>query len=190
MSRFNRGAVLVELVLILPILVLFSFGCFEIHNQIQVQNYLLTTSYRLALWTSMNADYATNVPNYFTQLIAEGAPYNMAANGTLIITGLVTAGSTTTNSIRWYRAKNASLNSGNMNHAATAAPVGYGSVVTTTYPKLYFSGTGSTTPTTIQTIVVEVIYNYTPLYYSGLGGSKTLRYTIPIDYRGTSFPSS
>lgn len=166
MKNFNKGSVQIEFVLVLPILIMLSFGAFEVHRFITLNTSLKTAAYSVALWGSRDA--RRNLIRQHIDVVSLDNPeLKVGENASIIVTG-ITAGRGTQNLIKW----SVSRGTGTSN-------------VTSSYPILYDRRLYKSP---IDSIIVEVSYNYTPLFFSF--ASKVLRYQVCVDYRGIDFPQS
>lgn len=161
MSLDNRGTVLVEFAILVPVLVLLCFGFYEIHRYISISTYMKTAGYRLIRWATVDRT-AGSVQNYVTCLLNEGSAYNMSTNGTFIITRM-----------------NSGTNSGNTSISTIYKyPATAPSSVTNSFPNLVNSGATNAN----STIVIELRYQYVPVFYQFT--SKTISQVYCCDYRG------
>ena len=164
MKISKKGAAQIEFIIVLPILILLSFGAFELYRFVTLNTSLKTSAYNIALWSSRDAS-ASFINQTIDVITLDYPDLAVSTNASVIVTGL-TAGLGTQNTIKW-----AILRGSGTSNVTPSNPILYDSVL--------YQGP-------IDSIVVEINYNYVPLFFGF--ASKILKYQVCIDYRGSNFP--
>lgn len=160
MKNFNtKGAVLIEFIILLSVLLLLFFGFFELYIFFSIKYYLQTSAYKIALWASKDSTNS-HINTYIDIILSEGDQHNMAKNGTIIVSG-VAAGGTSFNTVTWIIQRGLDA-----------------SKVSSTSPVLYSSNFAEKK---INSVVVELFYNYQPHFFSF--SPKKISYSVCIDSR-------
>jgi Flp pilus assembly protein TadG len=160
MKNFNtKGAVLIEFIISLSVLLLLFFGFFELYRFFSIKCYLQTSAYKIALWASKDSTNS-NINTYIDIILSEGDQHDMAKNGTVIISG-VAAGGTSSNTITWVIQRGLDA-----------------SKVSSTWPVLYNNNFAEKK---INSVIVELFYNYQPHFFSF--SPTKISYSACIDSR-------
>jgi Flp pilus assembly protein TadG len=145
-TQESRGASLVEFTLLLPLLIVISLGIYETTHYVMLKTKLNEIAQGIATWVSAETSTAT-ITDCLIGANLMGTNYNFSKAGGVVVSGLQQVGTTSAQQLVWQQAS-----------------TGATSTITTN------STTGDVTsaPFTIlldtKVIVVEVSYNYSPVF--------------------------
>ncbi len=156
----QRGAILIEFVLCLPIMISLCFGMYELYRLYNAHTVTYNIATQIGMWSSVDTSV---VSQYIQKGYDLGSSIDLKNQGSILVTGLRT-GKADVNKTQWVMGSGVSgitKNSPNLSNSS-AFSLDY------------------------QTIVVEVVYTYKPMISLSFISAQTLKKTFCIDYRGDS----
>lgn len=163
LSRDRRGAAAVEFALMMPMLLILVLGCVEIAQYVLLHQKLQRSATTVADLMTRNATWeAADVADMFEAVAHVATPFDMAANGVVIMTGM-TGRPDGNIELGWQRRGAGALSAG-------SAIGGQGAVIAPPDGLTLAAG---------QTVVAaEVHFDYDPIFLSMLDRAEPLYYRI------------
>lgn len=139
------------------------FGIYELYRLYNAHTVTYDIASKIGMWSSVDT---SKVSQYITEGYTLGSNINLQSQGSILVTGLTTgnSGGGGVNNTQWVRGSGVSQ-------------------ITTSKPNL---SNASAFALDYQTVVVEVVYTYTPMISLSFISARTFRKTFCIDYRGDS----
>lgn len=147
----SKGASVVEFTLLLPLLITISLGIYETTHYIMLKAKLNEIATGIATWVAAETSTAT-ITDCLIGAKLMGTNYNFSGNGGVVVSGLQQVGTSSSQKLVWQQASTGATSQITTN-ASTS--------VVTSAPFSILLDT--------NVIVVEVTYNYSPVFTYFLG---------------------